>query len=71
MAAGWHEETGGVPMSSKPPPVPPANQSTKGPGNAEAAPKEIGTAAPNNPDKTGQQGNTKINTTHSGHQQDW
>ncbi len=57
-------------MSTKPPPVPPANQSHKGPGSAEAAPKETGGSAPNNPDKTGQQGNSKVNTTHSGHQQD-
>lgn len=57
-------------MSSKPPPVPPANQSDKGPGNAEAAPKSTGGAAPANPDKTGQQGNSKVNTTHSGYQQD-
>lgn len=57
-------------MSTKPPPVPPANQSHKGPGSAETAPKDTGEAAPTNPDKTGQQGNTKVNTTHSGHQQD-
>jgi hypothetical protein len=56
-------------MSTKPPPVPPANQSHKGPGSAEA-PKDTGGSAPNNPEKTGQQGNSKINTTHSGHQQD-
>ena len=57
-------------MSSKPPPVPPANQSDKGLGNAEVAPKDTSGSAPSNPEKTGQLGNTKINTTHSGHQQD-
>lgn len=57
-------------MSSKPPPVPPGNRSDKGPGNSEAAAKDTTKASPADPDKTGQQGNTKVNTTHSGHQQD-
>ena len=57
-------------MSTKPPPVPPANQSHKGPGSAEPAAKDTATASPSNTAKTGQQGNTAINTTHSGHQQD-
>ncbi|CAO4176569.1 hypothetical protein [Methylorubrum zatmanii] len=57
-------------MSTKPPPVPPANRSDKGPGSADAAPKDTTKAAPNDPDKTGQAGNSKVNTTHQGHQQD-
>ena len=57
-------------MSTQPPPVPPANRSDKGPGSAEAAPKDTSKTAPNDPDKTAQQGNTKINTTNKGHQQD-
>lgn len=57
-------------MSAQPPPVPPANQSDKGPGSATVAPKDVSKAPPNDPDKTGQQANTKINTTNQGHQQD-
>lgn len=57
-------------MSAQPPPVPPANRSDKGPGSASEAPKDTSKGVPANPDKTGQQSNTKINTTHSGHQQD-
>lgn len=60
-------------MTTKPPPVPPANQSGKGPGSApevpvSSAPK--GSAQTKNPDKVGQAGNSKVNTTHQGHQQD-
>ena len=60
-------------MSSKAPPVPPAAQSPKGTGDPksvnlkEAAP---GGNASTDPDKRGQQGNTKQNTTHQGYQQD-
>jgi hypothetical protein len=57
-------------MSTKPPPVPPANRSDKGPGSAEAAPKDTSRTAPENPDKTGRQGNVAVNTTNKGHQQD-
>lgn len=59
-------------MSSKPPPLPPGNRSDKGPGEGPAAhadrsrPPEPVT----DPEKQGQQGNTKINTTHQGYQQD-
>ena len=60
-------------MSSKMPPVPPQNRSPKGTGdNARQA--EAGQAASNpqkaNPDKIGQAGNSKVNTTHQGYQQD-
>ena len=60
-------------MTSKPPPVPPANQSHKGPGDPKTptvdqtphdAKRDL------NPDKQGQQANTKQNTTHQGNQQD-
>lgn len=57
-------------MTTKPPPVPPANRSDKGPGNAETAPRDTTRSAPNDPSKTGQQGNSAVNTTHQGHQQD-
>lgn len=59
-------------MTAKPPPVPPANQSSKGPGSATAAPLSQGQggAQAQNPDKVGQAGNSKVNTTHQGHQQD-
>lgn len=62
-------------MSAKAPPVPPENRSTKGPGEP-AKPASLGQAAGDtsgnkiNPDKTGQAGNTKVNTTNQGHQQD-
>ena len=60
-------------MSSKMPPVPSQNQSQKGPGEhrtAEADDTQHGTHAAPNPDKQGQQGNSKVNTTHQGYQQD-
>ena len=59
-------------MSSRPPPVPPAGRSDKGPGDAPEVPKDTttGRQAPNNPDQQGQQANTKQNTTHQGLQQD-
>jgi len=72
-------------MSSKMPPVPPANLSPKGPAtdgtrldvSADPAPGapvrgEPGRVAGQkaNPDKIGQAANTKINTTHQGDQQD-
>lgn len=49
-------------MSTKPPSLPPVHRSDKGPGSAETA--------PNDPDKTGPAGNSTINTTHLGRQQD-
>ena len=58
---------------SKEPPIPPANRSDKGPGEPahhgdghSAKPNE----RPANTASQGQQGNTKINTTHQGLQQD-
>lgn len=57
-------------MSNHPPPVPPANRSDKGPDRTERPPKDTGKRSPSDPDKTGQQANTAINTTHQGHQQD-
>ncbi|MCZ4089993.1 MULTISPECIES: hypothetical protein [Sinorhizobium] len=59
-------------MSSRPPPIPPENRSGKGTGepatNASVESKKPET--PSDPEKKGQQGNTKINTTHQGYQQD-
>jgi hypothetical protein len=59
-------------MSNRPPPVPPANRSDKGPGDAPEVPKDTapGRQTPGNPDQQGQQANTKQNTTHQGLQQD-
>lgn len=60
-------------MSSKMPPVPGKNQSTKGPGEhrtVAADARQHGTHGADNPDRQGQQGNSKVNTTHQGHQQD-
>jgi hypothetical protein len=53
-------------MTGRPPPTPPANQSHKGPGDAKQAPldqKSTGGSPINDPDKRGQQGNTRINIT--------
>ncbi|MER8500007.1 hypothetical protein NKH80_19170 [Mesorhizobium sp. M0904] len=60
-------------MSTKPPPVPPENLSPKGAGDkktvaADQAPHGQSTVP--DPDKQGQQGNTKVNTTHQGNVQD-
>ncbi|AZO82017.1 MULTISPECIES: hypothetical protein [unclassified Bosea (in: a-proteobacteria)] len=59
---------------SKQPPIPPANRSDKGPGEPSHQGTDAHEAKPNDrPSNTasqGQQGNTKINTTHQGHQQD-
>lgn len=65
-------------MTAKMPPVPPAERSDKGPGSAPKAPKETsfhnpppkGSRVPENPDQQGQTGNTRINTTNQGYQQD-
>lgn len=59
-------------MSSRPPPVPPANRSDKGPGSAPEVPTDAGPGAPppGNLAQQGRQANIKQNTTHQGHQQD-
>jgi hypothetical protein len=58
-------------MTNRPPPVPPANRSPKGPGDA-AEPDTDTTRGgrPANLKEQGQQGNTAQNTHHQGHQQD-
>ncbi|WP_152045341.1 hypothetical protein [Aureimonas psammosilenae] len=58
-------------MSAKAPPVPADSRSPKGPGG-DAHPDLAASsgAGVGNPDKQGQQGNSKVNTTHQGHQQD-
>jgi len=60
-------------MSSKLPPVPEENLSPNGPGDQASVSSDDAvhgqTNAPN-PDKQGQQGNSKVNTTHQGYQQD-
>lgn len=58
-------------MTSKMPPVPEDNRSPKGTGEDPKTP----TADPHfnaqdNPEKIGHQGNSKVNTTHQGYQQD-
>lgn len=67
------QQTGILAMSSKLPPVPPANRSPKGTGedphiSTDDAPK--GTHGAPNPDKQGQQGASRQGTTHQGYQQD-
>jgi hypothetical protein len=59
-------------MSSKAPPVPSENLSPKGPGDKQPIETKDISARPSapNPDKQGQQGNSKVNTTHQGYQQD-
>ena len=63
-------------MSSKMPPVPPAERSTKGPGSdpqtlaKDNTPHGKGTEAPNNAAEQGRTGNAHINTTNQGYQQD-
>jgi hypothetical protein len=60
-------------MSTKPPPVPAENLSPKGVGDKKSVPVDQappGRSAAENPDKRGQQGNSKVNTTHQGYQQD-
>lgn len=60
-------------MTAKPPPVPPANQSDKGPGSAPETPVATGpkgSGQTKNPNSVGQSGNSKINTTNQGYQQD-
>ena len=59
---------------NKQPPTPPANRSDKGPGSAPEQDRKSDIASqgktPGNVDKQGQQGNSKVNTTHKGYQQD-
>ena len=58
---------------TKPPPVPPENQSRKGTGDPKSGnPHQDRTARGRveNPDEQGQSANTKQNTTHQGYQQD-
>lgn len=59
-------------MSSRPPPVPPANRSDKGPGEPATTKDDGPQQADNtvNPDKKGQTANSKVNTTNQGYQQD-
>lgn len=62
-------------MTSKAPPIPPENRRPKGTGEAAAPPtrdRSGGDSSGNeaNPDKTGQAGKTRINTTNQGYQQD-
>ncbi|MDZ4791550.1 MAG: hypothetical protein SGJ17_10175 [Hyphomicrobiales bacterium] len=57
-------------MTKHKPPVPPANQSKKGPGENKAV--DVDTTKDNeamNPEKQGQQANTKQNIRHQGYQQ--
>ncbi len=56
---------------SKPPPVPPQNQSPKGTGDAKSSSdRKQGHVGKGNPHQQGQQANTEQNTTHQGYQQD-
>jgi hypothetical protein len=59
-------------MSAKPPPVPSANRSPKGPHGGPEVPTDtsLHENKPNNLDQQGQQGNIKQNTTNQGYQQD-
>ncbi|OHV82279.1 hypothetical protein [Rhizobium sp. LCM 4573] len=59
-------------MSSRLPPTPPENLSHKGSGEQshKTDERQGKSHAANDPAKQGQQGNTKINTTHQGYQQD-
>ncbi|ESQ79614.1 hypothetical protein [Asticcacaulis sp. YBE204] len=53
------------------PPIPPASRSPNGPADAHATNADPNIAHDSvNPDQKGQSANTKINTTHSGNQQD-
>lgn len=60
-------------MSAKMPPVPPENRNPNVPAEARPSKAETGSSGPDkvaDPDKQGQQGNSRINTTHQGYQQD-
>jgi len=62
-----------IAMNAKLPPTPAANQSPKGTGDKKQVTvddaRQEHASAPD-PDKQGQQGNSKVNTTHQGNQQD-
>ncbi|RWY79929.1 hypothetical protein EHI44_31000 [Rhizobium leguminosarum] len=58
-------------MRSKVPPTPEANRSDKDPGETSHVDNDGRLVdAAKNPDKVGQQGNSKVNTIHQGYQQD-
>ena len=59
-------------MTKKPPPVPPANRSPKGPGGAADVPVDNSKhrGKPENLREQGEQGNIAQNTTNHGYQQD-
>lgn len=59
-------------MTKAPPPVPPANRSSKGPSDEKnvAGSKAGDVQGTPDPEQKGQQANTKQNTTHQGYQQD-
>lgn len=59
-------------MSSKLPPFPEDNRSHKGTGDTGSTKngEHQHFASEKDPDKLGQQGNSKVNTTHQGYQQD-
>jgi len=58
-------------MSSRLPPTPSENLSHKGAGEEKHSDvRRVEIRAANDPGKQGQQGNTKINTTNQGYQQD-
>lgn len=60
-------------MTGKMPPVPPANQSTKGTGDSKQADADQAARRQQraqNPDQQGHQGNIRQNTTNQGYQQD-
>ena len=60
-------------MTHKMPPIPPENLSPKGPGDTARkldAGTNVGNPQKQNPDKIGQAGNSKVNTTNQGLQQD-
>lgn len=53
-------------MTGRPPPTPPENRSRKGPGDDRVTPldeKPKGGTPRNDPEKRGQQANTRVNTT--------
>jgi hypothetical protein len=60
-------------MTSRPPPLPPASRSRKGPGNQAEPPtstdEERADQAPENLKEQDRQGNIKQNTTNQGYQQ--
>jgi len=60
-------------MTKHMPPVPPAGRSDKGPGSSPEAEADSGgpnRGVPDNVDQQDRHGNSKINTTHQGYQQD-